>query len=79
MIARQPDAYATPEAKTKSTQMGQRANMLGRLQEPGEVAQAALFLCSSHARYITGSCLVADAGYTALGPLGKELHIPKRS
>ena len=63
----------------KIADMAQRSNMMGRLQDADEVAEAALFLCSSHARFITGSCLVADAGYTALGPLGKEVHIPKRS
>jgi hypothetical protein len=67
------------DAAQSSADMAQRSNMMGRLQQADEAAEAALFLCSSHARFITGTCLVADGGYTALGPLGKEVHIPRRS
>jgi glucose 1-dehydrogenase/gluconate 5-dehydrogenase len=35
---------------------------LGRLALPEDVAQAALFLCSSGADYITGQTLVLDGG-----------------
>jgi NAD(P)-dependent dehydrogenase (short-subunit alcohol dehydrogenase family) len=73
------DGQQPAELAAKVSAMAQRSNMLGRPQEPDEVAEAALFLCSSHARFITGSCLVADGGYTALGPLGREMHIPKRT
>jgi NAD(P)-dependent dehydrogenase (short-subunit alcohol dehydrogenase family) len=77
MVAR-PDA-GPAGAASKASAMAQRSNMLGRPQDADEAAEAALFLCSSHARFITGSCLVADGGYTALGPLGKEVHIPRRN
>ncbi|AXI77174.1 3-hydroxybutyrate dehydrogenase [Peterkaempfera bronchialis] len=36
-----------------------------RLIEPAEVAEAALWLCSPHASYITGSSLPLDGGWTA--------------
>nr|MBA3765737.1 SDR family oxidoreductase [Acidobacteriota bacterium] len=38
--------------------------MLGRLGTAGEIASAALFLVSSEASYITGTCLVVDGGFT---------------
>ncbi|WP_055589684.1 3-hydroxybutyrate dehydrogenase [Peterkaempfera griseoplana] len=36
-----------------------------RLIEPSEVAEAALWLCSPHASYVTGSSLPLDGGWTA--------------
>ncbi len=38
---------------------------LGRFGEPGEVAQAALFLASDEASFTTGSCLMVDGGWLA--------------
>lgn len=38
---------------------------LGRVAEPGEVAQAVLFFCSPASDYITGQILYVDGGITA--------------
>ena len=38
---------------------------LGRLGEPEEVAQAALFLASGESSFTTGSCLMVDGGWLA--------------
>lgn len=78
MVGKRPEDYPSEEAATKSAAMAARSSMLARLQQPDEVAEAALFLCSSHARFVTGSCLKVDGGYTALGPMARELHVPSR-
>jgi len=41
-------------------------HILGRFAEPGEIASAIAFLASDDASFLTGTCLMADAGYTAL-------------
>lgn len=45
-------------------------HMLERLGEPSEVASAVLFLSSPEASFITGTELMVDGGYSALGPEG---------
>lgn len=48
---------------------------LGRLGQPGDVARAALFLCSADAGWITGTTLRVDGGLLAgNGPLTRELQ-----
>jgi NAD(P)-dependent dehydrogenase (short-subunit alcohol dehydrogenase family) len=37
---------------------------LGRIGEPEEVAEAAMWLCSDSASFVTGHCLVIDGGMT---------------
>ena len=43
---------------------------LGRLAEPREIAEAAWFLCSPAASYVTGAVLSADGGWSAFGDFG---------
>ncbi len=54
--ARQSDAFV---------QRFNARTMLGRMASPEEIAAAVAFLASDDASYITGSCLVADGGFTA--------------
>ncbi|MFT4826116.1 MAG: NAD(P)-dependent dehydrogenase (short-subunit alcohol dehydrogenase family) [Halioglobus sp.] len=45
---------------------------LGRAGNSEEVADGVLFLCSSHASFVTGTELTVDGGYGALGPEARE-------
>jgi NAD(P)-dependent dehydrogenase (short-subunit alcohol dehydrogenase family) len=63
--------------KVKTNKVGGAFHLLGRVGEPGEVAQGVLFLCSSHASFITGTDLAVDGGYSAMGPEMAEPAIPK--
>jgi len=40
---------------------------LGRWAEPAEIADPILFLCSDAARYMTGTVMTVDGGYTSAG------------
>lgn len=63
--------------KVKTNKVGGAFHLLGRVGEPDEVAQAVLFLCSSHASFITGTDLAVDGGYSAMGPEMAAPAIPK--
>lgn len=63
--------------KDKTNRVGGAFHMLGRVGEPDEVAQAVLFLCSSHASFVTGTDLAVDGGYSAMGPEMAAPAIPK--
>ncbi|MGE0666144.1 MAG: SDR family oxidoreductase [Sphingomonadales bacterium] len=43
----------------------------GRAGDRRDVAEAVLFLCSEHARFVSGADLPVDGGYSALGPEGR--------
>ncbi|MDF1478600.1 SDR family oxidoreductase [Leifsonia sp. H3M29-4] len=47
-----------------------RFHILERLGEPSEVADAVLFLSGPRSSFITGTELMVDGGYSALGPEG---------
>ena len=50
----------------KAKQAVERRQLLGRLGNPEEVGEAAAFLASDEASYITGASLMVDNGMTAL-------------
>jgi meso-butanediol dehydrogenase / (S,S)-butanediol dehydrogenase / diacetyl reductase len=58
VIADSPD----PDATRRRYDTGRP---MGRIGEPNEIAQAALFLASDESTYITGTSLVVDGGYCA--------------
>jgi NAD(P)-dependent dehydrogenase (short-subunit alcohol dehydrogenase family) len=41
------------------------AHPIGRLAQPDEIARAILYLASDHAKFMTGSIVTMDGGYTA--------------
>jgi len=45
----------------------ERTTPVGRIGEPGDVADVVVFLCSSMARFITGQNIVVDGGLTLHG------------
>jgi glucose 1-dehydrogenase len=46
----------------------QKLTPMGRPATVADIAQAALFLVSDHARHITGQSLVVDGGWTSISP-----------
>lgn len=63
-IADQAAAHALPEDRVL-TEVLLKDSAIKRLVEPEEVAEAALYLCSPHASFITGTSLTLDGGWTA--------------
>jgi NAD(P)-dependent dehydrogenase (short-subunit alcohol dehydrogenase family) len=63
--------------KPKTNRVGGPFHLLGRVGEPEEVAEGVLFLCSSHASFVTGTDLAVDGGYSAMGPEMATSAIPK--
>lgn len=71
VVALSPGAVQTPRLKDifgsaeKAEEVLGPAHPLGRLGQTGELADAALFLVSDRAAFVTGTDLVVDGGYTA--------------
>jgi NAD(P)-dependent dehydrogenase (short-subunit alcohol dehydrogenase family) len=42
------------------------ANPIGRLADPGEIADLVLWLCQDRAGYIVGQAIAIDGGMTAI-------------
>ena len=64
-----PGAIATRISPSPGSELHQRQiskTFLGRIGEPREVANAALFLASDESSYITGAVLAVDGGWTAM-------------
>jgi NAD(P)-dependent dehydrogenase (short-subunit alcohol dehydrogenase family) len=59
---------ATPVAQAAQAHAELDWIPMGRTGTPDEVADAAVFLASERASYITGQSLVLDGGATAAGP-----------
>ncbi|GAA1106808.1 SDR family oxidoreductase [Nocardioides dubius] len=61
-----PMIRAAREAQGRSPEEGEfELSLFGRLAQPREVAEAAVWLASPRASYVTGALLAADAGYIA--------------
>ncbi|MGW5780119.1 3-hydroxybutyrate dehydrogenase [Streptomyces sp. NPDC003863] len=63
-IADQAAAHGIPEERVLAEVL-LKDSALKRLIEPEEVAEAALYLCSPQASFITGTSLTLDGGWTA--------------
>lgn len=50
---------------------------LGEVGAEQDVADAIVYLCSSRARYVSGTCLVLDGAATAQEPFGLLLRVPR--
>jgi NAD(P)-dependent dehydrogenase (short-subunit alcohol dehydrogenase family) len=62
-----PMVYA-PGMTEKARDTRRRASVLGIEGTGWDIGHAVRFLCSAHARYITGQVLVVDGGATLVGP-----------
>jgi NAD(P)-dependent dehydrogenase (short-subunit alcohol dehydrogenase family) len=62
MLAREIAATGMPGAARRVIE---RLHPLGHVGEPDDVAFAALYLASDEAKFVTGTALVVDGGYTA--------------
>ena len=81
-----PGPTFTPFHQRRAAEAGQtdsfreefgRSTMLGRAARPEEIAACVLFLASDDASFVTGTCLFADGGETAMGS-NRALDSPDR-
>ncbi|WP_068085204.1 SDR family oxidoreductase [Novosphingobium rosa] len=63
-----PIAGLSGDDRAKADAVAGEFHLLGRLGRAEEVADGALFLCSDHASFTTGSELRVEGGYLAMGP-----------
>jgi NAD(P)-dependent dehydrogenase (short-subunit alcohol dehydrogenase family) len=63
-----PIAGLSRDNRAKADAVAAEFHLLGRLGRAEEVADGALFLCSDHASFTTGSELRVEGGYLAMGP-----------
>ena len=69
---------APPSLQDRVRAWTSRFHMLGRAGRPEEVADVVLFVCSDHAKFMTGSVIKVDGGHSAMGPQGREEILPTR-
>lgn len=67
----------TGNNKERASKVAADIQLLGRIGEPEEVAEAVLFLCSDRAAFITGADIAVDGGYSTMGPEGRFDLIPR--
>lgn len=65
--------YERARAKGQERDIG-RLNPMKRGGEPGEIANAALFLASDEASYVNGQALVVDGGLSASHPFNHQSY-----
>lgn len=63
----------TNDNRTHANKVSEPYNLMGRVANGEEVANAVVFVASDAASYMTGSETVVDGGYSAMGP---EQHYP---
>ena len=56
---------ASPAVTRRSLQGMGQVTPIGRLAEPGEIAQAVVWLCSDAASFVTGHAMAVDGGVLA--------------
>lgn len=63
-------------SRERADELAAEFQPLGRMAHPEEIADAIMYLTSEQASFVTGTDLVVDGGYSALGPeaLGQPLE-----